>query len=82
MTGKAAEKPAEGPTAPELRRGFFAKQPMMNRMIYALAPIGVAGIYFFGWRVVALLAVSTLAGLATEWFSTSQIGRASCRERV
>jgi Na+-transporting NADH:ubiquinone oxidoreductase subunit B len=48
---------------------------MMNRMLVALAPIALVGIYFFGWRVLALLAVSCVAGYATEWIMCSRRGK-------
>jgi len=57
------------PPAPA-RQGFFLKQPNMLRVLYALAPILVAGIYFFGWRVLLLVALSAVAGLAVERLMT------------
>ena len=54
-------------------RGFL-KQPMMVRVLYALAPLFVAGVYFFGWRVLALVAVCSLGGLATERLMASRRG--------
>ncbi len=57
-----APKPAAG--KPKKR---FLKQPQMLRMLYALAPLAVAGVYFFGWRVLALLAACAAAGVAAEW---------------
>lgn len=46
---------------------WLLKQPQMLRMLYALASLVVVGIYFFGWRVLVLLAVCAAAGAATEW---------------
>jgi len=43
------------------------KQMMMRKVVYSLIPIILAAIYFFGWRVLSLLAVVTLFGSATEW---------------
>ncbi len=75
MTDKAPEIAPGNPAAAPAPKSFFLRQPMMNRVLYALAPVAVAGVYFFGWRVAALLAVSTLAGLLTEWFTTSRRGK-------
>lgn len=55
---------------------LFIEQPMMLRVLYALAPVLLAGIYFFGWRVLGLLALCTLAGLATEWLMAHRRGAA------
>ncbi|GAB6108736.1 RnfABCDGE type electron transport complex subunit D [Fusibacter bizertensis] len=45
----------------------FMKQMMMRKVVYSLIPIVIAGIYFFGWRVLALLIVVNFFGCATEW---------------
>jgi Na+-transporting NADH:ubiquinone oxidoreductase subunit B len=45
----------------------FMKQGMMRKVLYALIPPVIAGIYFFGWRVLALLIVTTFFSCATEW---------------
>jgi Na+-transporting NADH:ubiquinone oxidoreductase subunit B len=42
-------------------------QRPMVQMLSALAPIAAAAAYFFGWRVLVLLAVVNAAGLATEY---------------
>ena len=47
------------------------KQKNMIRVLYALTPIAAAGVYFFGWRVIALLAVSVACGYGTEWYMQS-----------
>ncbi|MBM4142949.1 MAG: RnfABCDGE type electron transport complex subunit D [Lentisphaerae bacterium] len=39
----------------------------MRRVLWASAPIAVAGVYFFGWRVAALLALANAAGFLAEW---------------
>ncbi len=44
----------------------------MLRVIYALLPIAVVGIYFFGWRVLGILVTSTLFAFVTEWIMSSQ----------
>jgi len=45
----------------------FLKQKNMLRVLYALAPVGIASIYYFGWRIAAVWVVSVVAALATEW---------------
>lgn len=42
----------------------------MLRMLYALAPLAAAGVYFFGWRSLALLGVCAAAGFATEYVTS------------
>jgi len=43
------------------------KQPVMNRVLYALLPLLIFSIYLFGWRVFAVCAVSNLAAFITEY---------------
>ena len=57
------------------KRPFFLKQPMMLRVVYALCPIAVAGVYFFGWRVLALLAFVNVVGLTTEYITSKKRGQ-------
>jgi len=45
----------------------FMKQPMMRKVLYALAPIILASVYFFGWRSLLLILVSILFGTLAEW---------------
>ena len=45
----------------------FMKQPMMRRVIYALAPILVASVYFYGWRSLLLCLVTSAAAVFSEW---------------
>jgi Na+-transporting NADH:ubiquinone oxidoreductase subunit B len=42
----------------------------MQRVLYASAPLLVAGVYFFGWRVLVMLAVSCAVGFLAEWAFT------------
>ncbi len=42
-------------------------QAMMNRVLYALAPLALFGVFLYGWRVLAVLAASNLAAFLTEW---------------
>ena len=75
--GNKAKSSQEGAAVRPVKTGrLFMKQPMMLRMLYALVPVAVAGIYFFGYRVLALLGVCTLAGLASEWLMARRRGAA------
>lgn len=47
------------------------KQKNMVRVLYALTPLAIAAMYFFGLRVLALLAVSIVFGFCTEWYMQS-----------
>lgn len=49
------------------KKNLIMWQPMMVRMLYALAPVSVAAIYFFGWKVIFLLAICTAAAFFTEY---------------
>jgi RnfABCDGE-type electron transport complex D subunit len=51
--------------APFLRDGMDIKR-MMSMVILALLPATFAGIYFYGWRVVAMIATSYAVGGAVE----------------
>lgn len=45
----------------------FMKQKMMRKVIYALIPLILAGIYFYGWRTLILLLSVTLSACVVEW---------------
>lgn len=45
----------------------FMKQKMMRKVVYTLIPLIIAGIYFFGWRVLTLLLAVTFSACAVEW---------------
>ena len=45
----------------------------MMRMLYALAPLAVAAVYFFGWRAGAVLAVVFATGMGTEWITSRRM---------
>jgi Na+-transporting NADH:ubiquinone oxidoreductase subunit B len=47
------------------------KQKNMVRVLYALSPLVIAGVYFFGLRVLALILVSVVCGFCTEWYMQS-----------
>jgi Na+-transporting NADH:ubiquinone oxidoreductase subunit B len=54
---------------------LFLKQKVMLRVCYALTPIVLASIYFFGWRSFALLAVVFVFGIASEALFTWKGGK-------
>jgi len=43
------------------------KQAIMNRVLYALVPLVLFGVYLFGLRVLAVLAISNLTAFLTEY---------------
>ncbi len=46
---------------------MFQKQAIMRRVIYSLVPVFLFSVYLYGWRVVAIVAVSYLFGILTEY---------------
>lgn len=55
-----------------MNKPSFQKQKIMLRVLYALIPVALAGIYFFGLRVIGILAVSFAFAFATEWIMSSK----------
>jgi len=47
-------------------------QPNMVAVLTALAPAGLAAVYFYGWRALAVLAVTNAFAFATEHYFTRQ----------
>ncbi len=43
------------------------KQQMMRTVLIGLLPLGMAAVYLFGWRFIAVLAVVTAAGVLSEF---------------
>ena len=68
-----AQPAPKPPPAKPARR--FMKQPNMLRVLYALVPLVLAGIYLFGWRVLGLLIITTAAGLAMEAVTSRKRGQ-------
>lgn len=64
--------------APGKPRPFrlLTRQKAMNRMLIALAPLAVAAVYLFGWRVGGVLAVVLAAGYLTELTTARRRGQA------
>lgn len=59
---------------PRKERFVFQKQPMMRKVLYALAPIAAFSVYQYGPRVLAVLAVSLGAGFLTEYLFEKKKG--------
>jgi len=56
----------------------FLKQPMMRKVLIALAPIYLFSIWMYGLRVVAAAVVGFFCGIATEWlFERKRQGKVS-----
>ncbi len=46
---------------------IFQKQLIMRRVLYSLAPIFLFSIYLYGWRPIAVVAVTFVLGILTEY---------------
>jgi Na+-transporting NADH:ubiquinone oxidoreductase subunit B len=56
----------------------FLKQPMMRRVLYALAPIYLYSIWMYGYRVLLSASVVFVLGVGTEWvFERKKSGKVS-----
>lgn len=49
------------------KNSFMQMQPPMLKVVYALIPLVVGAIYYFGWRFLVVLAVVTAAGILSEY---------------
>lgn len=49
------------------KQGILLKQPIMFKVVYALIPLVLASIYFYGWRSLAVLAVVNVVGFLSEY---------------
>lgn len=49
----------------------FLKQDIMLRVLYSLVPVATVAIYFFGWYVISIIAVSMLFAFLAEWIMAS-----------
>ncbi|MBM4067225.1 MAG: RnfABCDGE type electron transport complex subunit D [Planctomycetes bacterium] len=50
----------------------FLKQETMLRVLYSLVPVAMTAVYFFGWYVMGIIAVSMAFAFLTEWLMASQ----------
>ena len=49
----------------------FLKQEIMLRVLYSLMPVAAIAVYFFGWCIVSIIAVSMIFAFLTEWYMAS-----------
>ena len=61
-------------TSPHLKQAVSTAQIMRN-VVYALVPVSAFAVYAFGISVLALLIVTTLSCMATEWLFNRLSGR-------
>lgn len=54
---------------------LIKKQGPMNQVLYALVPLALSGVYFFGWRVAVMLAVGNLSAFLTEYLFVRGTGQ-------
>ena len=59
----------------DLLKKYFTKQKMMRTVLISLLPIILAATYFFGLRVILLLLVVSIFGIATEYFFEKHYNR-------
>jgi len=52
----------------------FMRQKMMTRVVTALVPCLIGGVYFFGWRSAVMVGWVLLWGCLTEWFMARRRG--------
>ena len=64
--------PATPPSRPAGSQPYVRWQANMVVVLTALAPAGLAALYFYGWRAVAVLAVTNASAFATELYFTRQ----------
>ena len=53
-------------SSPHLREGY-STQSIMQQVCLALAPAGIAGVVLFGWNALAIIAVSILSCVVSEY---------------
>ena len=46
---------------------LLRKQPPMRKVLIALIPCALGGVYYFGWRSGAMIAVSCVVAFIIEW---------------
>jgi Na+-transporting NADH:ubiquinone oxidoreductase subunit B len=54
--------------------GLLKKQPIMRRVLAALMPCVIGGIYFFGWRCLLMIVWAALTGFTVEFIFTRRRG--------
>lgn len=61
---------------------WMQRQPVMEKVLWALLPVAVFSVGNFGWRAAAMLAVVNAAGLLTEWLFCRFVFRSKVSEAV
>ena len=56
------------------KNSFMQMQPPMLKVVYALVPLGLAAIYFYGWRFLVVLALVMAVGILTEYLMARAYG--------
>ncbi|MEW6536247.1 MAG: RnfABCDGE type electron transport complex subunit D [Candidatus Auribacterota bacterium] len=56
------------------KTGVLKKQAVMRKVLLATVPCIAGSVYFFGWRSLAVILVSCIAGFLTEYFFCRQRG--------
>ncbi|MCK5803984.1 MAG: RnfABCDGE type electron transport complex subunit D [Lentisphaeria bacterium] len=64
----------EGSRKTTKKKSFFKQQKMMRKVLLALSPALVGGIYFFGWRVLALVVWVMVVGALVEYLMAKRRG--------
>lgn len=53
----------------------FMKQVLMRKVVYALTPIILASVYYFGWRVIPLMISTSFFAVLAEWSFKRSTGK-------
>jgi Na+-transporting NADH:ubiquinone oxidoreductase subunit B len=54
-------------TKAQTKASLLRKQPVMRKVLLALAPCAAGGVYYFGWRSLAMILFCCAAGYVFEW---------------
>lgn len=49
------------------KNSFMQMQPPMLKVVYALIPLVIGAVYYFGWRFLAILVLVTAVGILAEY---------------
>ncbi|MBM4152653.1 MAG: RnfABCDGE type electron transport complex subunit D, partial [Kiritimatiellaceae bacterium] len=62
------------PPVEKKKKPWLKTQPMMRKVEYALMPVLLGAIYFFGWRSLAMVIWVAIVGCATEYLMAKKRG--------
>jgi Na+-transporting NADH:ubiquinone oxidoreductase subunit B len=48
-------------------QSIFLRQPMMNKVVYALGPIILWSVFLYGWRTLTVLLAANISATLVEW---------------